>query len=158
MPDMLVKLYSLPELQPALEALSGIGVGIRRALPPDKNKIVAWVRSTFGDEWASECEVALVRKPVSCFIAVHRGELVGFACYDATCKAFFGPMGVLESLRGKGVGRALLLAALHAMEAEGYAYAIVGGAKEAADFYARTVGAVIIEGASPGIYGGLIGR
>ena len=53
-------------------------------------------------------------------------EIVGFACYDATCMNFFGPTGVKESERGKGVGKALLLAALHAMKEQGYAYAIIG--------------------------------
>ena len=39
-------------------------------------------------------------------------ELIGFACYEATARNFFGPMAVLESERKKGVGRALLLKAL----------------------------------------------
>ena len=53
--------------------------------------------------------------------------------------------------RGRGVGRALLLAALHAMHAEGYAYAIIGWASSI-DFYKRAVGAVVIDGSEPGIY------
>ena len=41
-------------------------------------------------------------------------EIVGFGCHDATCKNFFGPTGGQESHRGQGVGKALLLACLHA--------------------------------------------
>jgi GNAT superfamily N-acetyltransferase len=90
--------------------------------------------------------------PLACFVAVERTDtLVGFACYDATCRDFFGPELVAESVRGRGVGTALLLAALHAMRAEGYAYAIIGWASSV-DFYRKTVGATAIEGSTPGIY------
>ena len=62
----------------------------------------------------------------------------------------FGPTGVLESFRGQGVGSALLLAALFAMKAEGYAYAIIGGAGKQAGFYERLAGASGIAGSDPG--------
>ena len=63
--------------------------------------------------WAAEVEAAFCRLPVSCFLAVRDQDLLGFACYDATCKNFFGPTAVLEEERGRGLGRALLLATLH---------------------------------------------
>ena len=34
---------------------------------------------------------------------------------------------MLDSEQGKGIGKALLLRCLHALRAEGYAYAIIGG-------------------------------
>jgi len=114
-----------------------------------------WVRQTFGAAWASECEVAFSNHPVSCFIAVEDSKIIGFACYDATCKDFFGPEGVSEAARGRGIGKTLLLSCLHAMIAQGYAYAIIGGAGPV-DFYAKTTGAVIIEGSVPGIYRGML--
>lgn len=156
MPDMLVKLYALPEIGPDLAALAAQGVTIVRALAPDKHRIVDWMREVFEPGWAAECDVALSRQPVSCFIAVHEKQPVGFACYDATSKGFFGPTGVVEAMRGRGIGRALLLAALHAMKEEGYAYAVIGGVSDAAPFYAKTVGATVIEGSAPGIYGRMI--
>ena len=45
-----------------------------------------------------------------------------------TAKAFFGPTGVDETYRGKGIGKALLLVCLHDMYAQGYAYGIIGDA------------------------------
>ena len=54
-----------------------------------------------------------------------------------------------------GSGGAGLFAALHAQKAQGYAYAIIGGVGPA-EFYARAVGAVLIEGSQPGIYDGLL--
>ena len=82
--------------------------------------------------------------------------MLGFACHDVTCRNFFGPEGVVAEERGRGTGRALLLAALHAQREQGYAYAIIGGVGPAA-FYARTVGAVTIADSTPGIYAGMLG-
>jgi GNAT superfamily N-acetyltransferase len=152
---MLVRLYDLPEMTERLRALRESGIEVRRALAPEKHVVVSWVRETFGDAWASECEVSFSRLPISCFRAQRDQDLLGFACYDATAKAFFGPTGVLESERKRGIGTALLLTALHAMAAEGYAYAIIGGVGPA-DFYARAAGAVPIAGSTPGIYADLL--
>ena len=44
--------------------------------------------------------------------------MLGFACYDVTCRNFFGPEGVAAKERGHGIGRALLLSALHAQRAQ----------------------------------------
>jgi GNAT superfamily N-acetyltransferase len=120
---------------------------------------VAFAREHGSEGWASECEAAFARLPVACFVAVERGAeaLIGFACYEATCRDFFGPELVHPERRGRGVGRALLLAALEAMRAHGYAYAIVGWASSV-DFYRRAVGAVVIEGSEPGIYPPPLGR
>jgi GNAT superfamily N-acetyltransferase len=105
--------------------------------------------------FADEAEVACCRLPISCFIAVRDQQILGFACYDATAPNFFGPEAVVPEERGRGLGRALLLAALHAQREQGYAYAIIGGVGPAA-FYARSVAAVPIEGSTPGIYAGLL--
>lgn len=155
MPDMLVKLYELPDAAPVLAAVKEKGVDIRRAIAPEKHIVVQWVREHFNEHWASECEVAFSNHPVSCFIATEDGKMTGFACYDATCKNFFGPTGVDQSCRGKGVGTALLLSCFHAMAAQGFAYAIIGGAGPT-EFYKKTVGAIEIEGSKPGIYRGML--
>ncbi len=155
MPDMLVKLYSLPDLASDIKRQRESGITIRRPIPPEKHIVVEWVRREFGNGWASEAEVTFSRQPVTSFIAMENGKMIGFACYDATCKAFFGPTGVSEAARGRGTGKALFLACLHGMAADGYAYAIIGAAGPV-DFYAKTVGATVIEGSTPGIYGGML--
>ena len=151
MSDMLVKLYDLPEVETDIRRLAEVGIAIRRAMPSEKHLVVEWVRRTFGAAWASECDVAFANQPVSCFIATGSGEIVGFCCYESTCRNFFGPMGVAESHRGRGIGRALTLSSLQAMAQMGYAYAIIGGVGPA-DFYAKVAGAIAIEGSSLGIY------
>ncbi len=151
MPDMLVKLYELPHVELVLKDVEEKGITIRRALAPEKSFVIGWVRENFGEHWANECDVAFSNHPVSCYIALENGKLVGFACYEATAKNFFGPTGVLESQRGKGVGKALLIACLNDMKTMGYAYAIIGGVGPA-EFYSKAVGATLIEGSTPGIY------
>jgi GNAT superfamily N-acetyltransferase len=148
-PDLLTKLYELP----AERAVTGVDV--RPALPPEKHAVVEWVRSAFGPGWASECDVAFAEHPIGCHIAVASGTLVGFACWDATARGFFGPEGVAEAWRGKGIGAALLLQCLRAMRAHGYAYAVIGGAGPIA-FYERVVPVMEIPGSSPGIYHGML--
>jgi GNAT superfamily N-acetyltransferase len=148
---MLVRLYDLPESSSRVETLRAAGIDVRRALAPERHLVVSWVRQQFGDGWASECEVSFARLPIACFRAQRGQAVLGFACYDSTAKAFFGPTGVLEAERKQGIGTALLLVTLDAMAAEGYAYAIIGGAGPA-DFYTNAVGAVPIAGSTPGIY------
>jgi GNAT superfamily N-acetyltransferase len=154
MADMLVKLYELPSLERTLEHASAQGVIIRRALIPEKPRVLSWMQTNF-PSWAPEVEVAFCRAPVSCFLALRGDALLGFACYDATCQNFFGPTAVLESERGRGFGRALLLAALHAQRDQGYAYSIIGGVGPT-EFYVKEVRAVTIEGSTPGIYAGML--
>lgn len=151
MTDMLVKLYNLPPLHPELERQAAHGITVRRAISPERHVVLAWVREHFGEYWESECNVAFSRNPPSIFLATLDGALIGFACYDTTAKGFFGPTGVSEAARGKGTGKALLIAALDDMRQQGYGYAAIGGVGPI-EFYAKAVGATIIEDSTPGIY------
>ena len=151
MSDLLVRLYDLPPLAPVVEELDRQGIAIRRALATERPQVTQLARAHGSEGWAAECDAAFARMPLACFIAVDGDTLIGFACYEATCRDFFGPELVHPDARGRGVGKALLLAALHAMRAEGYAYAIIGWASSV-DFYRKAVGATVIEGSTPGIY------
>ena len=151
MPDMLVKLYELPDLEPVIEKVSQEGVTIRPPVAAEKSKLIDWVTQTFGPRWAKECEVAFSSLPATCFIAIKNAAIIGFACYECTANNFFGPTGVSEEKRGDGIGRALLLSCLHAMKKMGYGYAIIGGVGPA-EFYTNAVGATIIEGSESSIY------
>ena len=48
MPDMLVKLYELPDSAPFMTRQADAGITTRRAIPPEKHLVVGWVRRTFG--------------------------------------------------------------------------------------------------------------
>jgi len=155
MADLLVKLYELPPSAQALEKLREDGIEIRRAIGPEKHAIVEWAEKKFSRSWASECDVALSAQPVSCFIAVKEKQVIGFACYDATLKGFFGPIGVDESVKKKGLGKALLIRTLEAMRDAGYGYAAIGWAGPV-EFFSKAVGATVIEGSEPGVYKNLV--
>lgn len=155
MPDLLVKLYELPPLEPFLERARQNGIEVRRALAPEKHVVGDWVETRFSRAWRSEAEVAFSCAPVSIFIAVKDNACAGFCCYDATLRGFYGPVGVDATLRKSGIGAALSLATLHAMRSVGYGYAIIGGAGPV-EFYSRICGATVIEGSWPGVYAGLL--
>lgn len=153
--DMLVKLYELQANTDLDRRMEAEGVTIRRALVPELSGLCAWIEPRFGAGWASEATAAIMRQPVTCWIA-HEGEtLLGFACHEATMKGFFGPTGVDEAARGRGIGHALLIRTLLDMRDQGYGYAIIGGAGPMG-FYEKSVGAIAIPGSSPGIYKGML--
>lgn len=153
MPDMLCSLVELPDIQPFLTKLRRKGLTIRRPNPWDQNALGNFIREHFSEGWAQETSVAFANKPVSCYIALHKGQIVGFGAYECTRRNYFGPTGVAEKHRGKGIGTALLLACLCGLQDLGYAYAIIGGAGPV-EFYRKASGAIEIplrEG--KGIYG-----
>jgi predicted N-acetyltransferase YhbS len=114
-----------------------------------------WVRTHFSEYWVSEVTAAMAHQPPGCLIATVDDELVGFACWDGTARGFFGPTGVSEDQRGKGIGLALFHRTLVAMKAHGYAYAVIGSAGPV-DFYANAVGALPIPSDNEDIYQGLL--
>lgn len=152
--DCLVNLYSR-RMAALAKRIEKVESTIRVALPPELHVIQGWVRENFSEYWVSEVTVAMSHQPPGCLIAIVDGELVGFACYDATARGFFGPTGVAEGLRGKRIGLALLFHTLQAMKARGYAYAIIGSAGPH-EFYASAVGAVPIDADREDIYQGLL--
>ncbi len=152
--DMLVKLYALPDDTRLRQRLAQQKISVRRAMAYEKDAVVDWVDEHFGETargWKSECDVAFSRTPIGCQIALAEDRLLGFACHDVTAKNYFGPFGVAEDFRSKGLGTLLLLSTLHSMREQGYAYAIIGHAG-AEQFFAKTVGATLIPGSTPGIY------
>lgn len=156
MPDMLVKLYELPELHGSLEEMGNHGIQIRRAMAPDKKRILAWIGENSTQGAVGEADVCFSHTPISLFLATRDREIVGYACYNATAPNFFGPTKVLETEQKKGIGKALLLKSLYALQAQGYAYAIIGGVGPQG-FYEKVVGATLIEGSKPGIYKDYLG-
>ena len=151
MPDMLVNLLKLSPLEPILAELRQAGIVVRRAQPHEIALVRDFVLVNFEAGWADEISVGYANKPVSVFIAIRDKMVVGFAAYECTRRSFFGPTGVTASERGRGVGRALLLASLWGLREMGYAYGIIGGAGPT-EFYERAVGATVIPDSVPGIY------
>ena len=151
MPDMLVPLLKLPPCAPLIDKLRTKGVIIRCANAHEIRIITSFIEKHFSPRWADEVTVAFSRQPISLFIAIRDGVVIGFAAYECTRRSFFGPTGVAENERKKGIGKALLLACLWGLREMGYAYAIIGGAGPT-EFYAKECGAVEIPESVPGVY------
>lgn len=155
MPDMLVPLLKLPPLAPLTLELEATGVAVRRAQPFEITPLREFIANSFSGAWADEISVGFANKPVSVFVATSAGRLIGFAGYECTRRAFFGPTGVAEDKQGQGVGKALLLASLWGLRELGYVYGIIGRAGPV-EFYEEAVGAFVISDSDPGIYTDLL--
>jgi len=156
MPDLLVRLYDLPDF-PAEAAVAAAGITVRRALGPERGVVMDWVDQHFGDPWQSETAVGFAQTPITVFVATKASKMLGFACHDTSAKGFFGPTGVDEAARGQGIGEALLITTLKAMRAAGYGYAVIGDPGPVA-FYKKRLDALDIPKSEPGIYGGMLRR
>ena len=155
MSDLLVPLYKLP---PRSEGESkAAGVNIRRANSFELTVVTDFIKKEFGQGWADETATVFNRQPIPCFIATENKKVIGFATVDSTRRGFFGPTGVASSERGRGVGKALLIASLWDLWDQGYAYAIIGAAGPV-DFYVKTVNAIIIPDSTPGVYVDMVER
>lgn len=151
---MLVKLYELPDLTDLVQRLAAHNTVVRRAMAHERHLVLQWVDRQFGQltqGWSSECEVAFSHSPIACQIAIQGETIVGFACYDVAAKNFFGPIGVADEQRLRGLGKLLLVSTLQCMRSQGYAYGIIGQVGPA-EFFSKSVGAVAIANSTPGIY------
>jgi GNAT superfamily N-acetyltransferase len=155
MPDLLVNLLTLPSLEPLLLEMDTSGIVIRRARPFEIAPVRSFIENNFSLAWADEVSVGFASKPVSVYIATMDQAIAGFAAYECTRRSFFGPMGVAENLRGRDIGKALLLASLWGLRELGYVYGIIGRAGPV-EFYEQAVGAIVIPDSDPGIYTDLL--
>ncbi|MEW8268246.1 MAG: GNAT family N-acetyltransferase [Candidatus Thiodiazotropha sp.] len=149
--DMLIKLYDMEFDCSFISEQAEQRVTIRKPIGPDRAAITSWAERHFPQTWLGEIQRALNNTPCSCFIAQRESSLLGIACYDATALGYFGPLGVVESARGSGIGRSLARACLLDMRLKGYGYAVVGMAGEA-EFYRKIADAVEIPDSDPGLY------
>lgn len=141
--DMIANLYRLPQEE------FPDSFKIKRAFVGDKEKILEFIGTHFQKSWVYEAEHALMDTISKCFIATKNGEVIGFACFDATARGYFGPIGVHPDYRHEKIGKALLLRTLHSMREYGYGYAVIGWVGDAEPFYRKIVGAEFIPGGDP---------
>jgi GNAT superfamily N-acetyltransferase len=115
-----------------------IPAGVQRVSEATRERVLAFVASHFGPAWRFECQNAGSRL----FFIERDGEIAGFAAHDATNRGlgFFGPTGVAESMRGRGLGTLLLHASLADFRTMGYTRVVIPWT-EAIDFYAKACAA-----------------
>ncbi len=155
MPDLLVPLYKLPPREQGAASVRAAGIIIRRANTFEFTPLSEFIRTHFSQGWSDETAATFARQPVTNFIAIENKKILGFAAFESTRKAFFGPTGVDAAQRGRGIGKALLIESLWGLHDLGYAYGIIGAAGPV-DFYQKAVGAIVIPGSTPGVYADLL--
>lgn len=139
--DLLVDLYDVDFSKKTQSTYK-----IVRVLSPNSDRVIDFINTHFSKGWASEAKAALYKPNPTCFIALDNKQIIGFACYDATAKGFFGPLGVDANYRGHKIGQALTLYCLESLYNEGYAYAIIGGVSEkTVSFYKKVCPVIPIE-------------
>ncbi len=102
--------------------LAGRGIVIRRAEAGDILPLLAFLDAHF-PHWTGDA-IGVMRelfggdpRSVTLHVAEDNGEIIGYA---QTRAERFGPFGVNEAYRGRGVGAVLLSKALRAMRAQGF--------------------------------------
>ncbi|HJT18400.1 MAG TPA: GNAT family N-acetyltransferase [Thermoanaerobaculia bacterium] len=105
----------------------------------DREKVLAFIEKNFGAIWRFEAA-----KGTTIFSVEDGGEIAGFSTHNANNHGlgWFGPTGVARSQRGRGLGRALLLASLADLQRLGY-HRVVIPWTDAIEFYRKTCGAQI---------------
>ena len=147
--DLLVNLYHTGARMTAAEFTQKTGITLCRALSPDNERILSFIQQYYGEGWRGECGVALHNNPISCYLAVRDGALLGFSCYDATARGYFGPIAVRPDQKGLGIGEALTVLTLEGMREAGYGYAVIGWVTDARPFYEKILSVVPIPNSDP---------
>jgi phosphoribosylglycinamide formyltransferase-1 len=121
----------------------------------DDGRMLAWIDDEFSGAWSSEAFAG------SSVVARKGDAIAGFATFDPQGLRFawlrglgaqpgvgiFGPFGVGRAFRKSGIGPHLLVAALCALRARGYARALIPavGEEKLIAYYERESGAVVAE-------------
>nr|MDO8113708.1 GNAT family N-acetyltransferase [Candidatus Sigynarchaeota archaeon] len=116
---------------------------IARAAAVDLDGTVAFIKKNHPGLWAQETEYSFHNEPISTFIARDAGgTIVGFASHSIGFPGSFGATGVLESLRGKGVGGTLLKWCAYDLKKAGIDTMIIRWVEgDTIKFYSKSIGA-----------------
>lgn len=142
-----VELAQTHNLDVSLSGLSGEsilqgGLALRRAAQADRDRVLAFIEEHFGRIWRFEASKAFDPTDPTLFIGEEGTRITGFAAHDVNNHGlgFFGPTGVARSMRGRGLGCALLLASLADLHRLGYRRAVIPWT-DALEFYRKCSGA-----------------
>ena len=105
-----------------------------RATAQPRNRTLDFIEHHFGKIWRFESSRA-----VGIVTREQNNEITGFAAYEANNRGLgtFGPTGVAKPMRGRGIGRELLIDALAGLRALGYDKAIIPWT-DAIEFYRKS--------------------
>ncbi len=104
--------------------LGATNTRIRRAVSKD-DPVFNWIEAKSSLQWRIEAQLALHKKYGRVYVAETNNEIAGFAVHSASHEYRFGPIGVDERYRGRGLGKTLLIHTLDSMRLLGIRYAII---------------------------------
>ena len=122
------------------------GYEYERVQPKDFEETYSFVKHQFPlGTWAEEVLLSFKLNPPTTFIARNdRNEIIGWATHSQFFPGSFGPTGVLDSLRGKGIGTELFLWCLWDIKQNGLKTCeIMWVDGDTIKFYSKTGGAYI---------------
>jgi hypothetical protein len=102
------------------------GFSFRRLEPEDRQSFMSFLAGDSRED-AYRVDKCYQQQPISCHIALHRGNVVAYAQYDVDRPGWFGGMRTAEEFRRtKGLGTILFQRCLADMRRLGYAKALIG--------------------------------
>jgi len=115
---------------------------VRRVTHDESDRVLDFIERELGRIWRFEAAKAFQSDVVQAFIAEADGSVTGFAVHDVNNRGlgFFGPAGVARTMRGRGLGCALVQASLADLRRLGYSRAVIPWT-DAIDFYRKCCGA-----------------
>ncbi len=120
---------------------------INRAAVGDKDATVEYVHRNDNGFWAEEIGLGFKHDPPTVFVAKDpEGSIVGFAGHSLHFPGSFGPTSVLRSLRGKGVGGALLKWCAYDIKQAGLPTMVIMWVEgDTMKFYSKSIGARVYQ-------------
>jgi GNAT superfamily N-acetyltransferase len=119
------------------------GYAVSRATGADRAAVRTFIETHWTAGWRDAVSLGFAHDPIGVFVAERGGEIAGFAAYEVDqCLGTFGPTGVTEAHRGRGLGRRLLWACLTDLQALGRAECRIGWVGPV-EFYEKACGAVL---------------
>ncbi|MCX7020333.1 MAG: GNAT family N-acetyltransferase [Candidatus Sumerlaeota bacterium] len=121
-----ISVEAYPDLNARIAALEKDNIEIRRASLGDEEEVFRLLADNWPG-WRDEAVCAFTNNPVSLHIARYEGKTVAFSAFQGNNKSlsWFGPMGTLPILRGKGIGGILLQLCLCDLASHGWRTAII---------------------------------
>jgi len=122
------------------------GYEYERVQPKDFDKTFNFVKQYFPNRtWAEEVKFSFKLHPPTTFIAKDaKNEIVGWATHSQFFPGSFGPTGVVETLRGEGIGTELFMWCLWDIKQNGLdTCEIMWVFEDNIKFYSKVIGAYI---------------
>lgn len=98
---------------------------IRRAGQEYRETVFKWIKTEFSVFWAYEADASFKYANPKLWLAEENNKIIGFSVYGTLEPHWFGPIGVSNEARSRGIGSILLFNCLRSLREEGQRHAVV---------------------------------